>query len=75
MGSWRRIREKSVTPKGASAIAVPEWPDFALAGASMASEIISRMALSSRFVDPGYVTSGIDSSVVNEETNQRQYAH
>ena len=36
VGSWRRTRENRVTPRGASAMAVPLWPDFAAAGASIA---------------------------------------
>jgi hypothetical protein len=37
-------RPQSITPSGASAIAVPLWPELALAGASMATATTSRIA-------------------------------
>ena len=42
-----------MTPSGARAIAVPLWPELALAGASMATRHDSRMTRPSRSLAPG----------------------
>ena len=47
VGSWRSTREKSATPSGASAMAVPEWPLLAAKGASSASPRTTATARSS----------------------------
>ena len=56
-----------MTPSGAKAIAVPECPDLAAAGASIASAAISLIARPSSSLAPGYKVSAMATTVVNRE--------